>query len=412
MEPDPLPPPLRVGVWLAAPEPSLGGNFTLPSEVLGALSRLRGELRHEFHTFGWHDPSAWYGPAAPLPHLALPLALRASHALKARLSRYADGHLGAHTGVAWGEVNDAGVRDFLAHRIDVAWYLVQGACLSLEVPFITTVWDTGHRRLPFLPELGARGEWERRERDATAILPRAAAVIVGTSAGREEVERHYGVHPARLRVLPHPTPAWALEAPPGAGEAELTSLGLGAGFLVYPAQLWPHKNHATLLRALARLEARHGQRLDLVCTGSDKGNLEHLRRLAGQLGVSSRVRWLGFVGRDLLAALYRRALCLVYPSLLGPENLPPLEAFALGCPVIAARVPGAEEQLGEAALLFDPLDPAAIAAEVARLHSDPALRTSLVQRGRERARRFTAEDFVRGAGAVLDELAALRSCWG
>jgi len=72
----------------------------------------------------------------------------------------------------------------------------------------------------------------------------------------------------------------------------------------------------------------------------------------------------------------------------------------------------AEEQLGEAALLFDPLDPGAIAAQVARLHADAALRAGLVARGAERARRFGADDFVRGAGAILDELAALRSCWG
>ena len=140
---------------------------------------------------------------------------------------------------------------------------------------------------------------------------------------------------------------------------------LRAPYLLYPAQFWSHKNHATLLRALALLPE-----YTLACVGSDKGYLDHVRGLARELGVLDRVRFLGFVETDELVALYRGAHALVYLSFFGPENLPPLEAFALGCPVVQADVAGAREQLGDAALLVPPTDPRAVA------DGRPALRGS------------------------------------
>src|SRR5437762_10866221 len=94
----------------------------------------------------------------------------------------------------------------------------------------------------------------------------------------------------------------------------------------------------------------------LVCVGEDRGTKEHVMREAKALGVEHRIHTPGFVERSRLTSLYQHADALLYPSLFGPDNLPPLEAMALGCPVVAARVAGAEEQLGNAAALVDPFD--------------------------------------------------------
>jgi glycosyltransferase involved in cell wall biosynthesis len=102
---------------------------------------------------------------------------------------------------------------------------------------------------------------------------------------------------------------------------------------------------------------------------------------------------------------------LAYVSFCGPENLPPLEAFALGCPVVAAEVAGAQEQLGDAALLVDPKKPDQIAHAIQSLWRDRALRRTLVKRGLARAVRFTGEDFVKGVFGILDEFEPIRRCW-
>lgn len=104
-------------------------------------------------------------------------------------------------------------------------------------------------------------------------------------------------------------------------------------------------------------------------------------------------------------------MALAYPSFLGPDNLPPLEAFAQGCPVALANYPGAEEQAGDAALRFDPADPEGIARTLRQLSDDALLRETLIGRGRARALRWTAGDYVRGVYAVLDRFEAVRRTW-
>ena len=100
----------------------------------------------------------------------------------------------------------------------------------------------------------------------------------------------------------------------------------------------------------------------------------------------------------------------MYLSYFGPENLPPLEAFALGCPVVNADIPGAWEQLGEAALLVPPADAEACAKAVRRLE-DPGERQEFVKRGAERARERSAATFVRSVIDFLDEFEAVQRCW-
>jgi len=113
----------------------------------------------------------------------------------------------------------------------------------------------------------------------------------------------------------------------------------------------------------------------------------------------------------LVSALYQSALCLCYVSFFGPENLPPLEAFGLGCPVIAADVPGASEQLGDAAIRVNPSNELEIAGALKLLSQDKTKRDELIRRGKERARRFTGRDFAKGLIASLDEFEPIRRSW-
>ena len=149
----------------------------------------------------------------------------------------------------------------------------------------------------------------------------------------------------------------------------------------------------------------------LVFVGSDKGNQEYIKKLVAELQLSTQVHFLGFVPQSDLVSLYQHAFALVFTTFFGPDNLPPLEAFALGCPVIASNVAGAQEQLGDAALLVDPKDEKQIALAIKSLRDRPELRSTLVQRGLERASRWTGQDYIKGVFSILDELERVRRCW-
>jgi glycosyltransferase involved in cell wall biosynthesis len=282
--------------------------------------------------------------------------------------------------------------------------------VTLKIPFLAIVWDLQHRLQPFFPEVSANGVWEGRENFYSQVLKRAAFVIVGTQAGKKEVQTFYGVPDENIRILPHPTPGFALEES-ARDSVELAKYNLPANYVFYPAQFWSHKNHAAILRAILHLKRTDNLSLPVVFTGSDQGNETYVRELVQQMQISDQVFFLGHVSRPTLKALYQNALALCYISFFGPENLPPLEAFGLGCPVIAADVPGASEQLGDAAIRVNPANELEIAQALKLLFHDRVKREELVRRGKERARRFTGRDFAKGLFDLLDEFEPIRRCW-
>lgn len=296
------------------------------------------------------------------------------------------------------------------HGIEVLWTVGFNPIFT-ELPYITVVWDLQHRLQPWFPEVSVRGEWDARELTYSWFLRRASVVITGTKVGQKELEQFYQIPLERTRVLPYPTPSFALSA----GEtssAVLKKYGIPENYLFYPAQFWAHKNHANLLLALRQLREDYRLSFPVVFVGSDQGNLSHVKQMTNNLHLDSQAHILSFVPQEDLIALYKNAFALSYVSFFGPDNLPPLEAFALGCPVIASKVPGAEEQLGDAALLVDPRYPDDIALAIKSLYMDRQMRNTLVQRGFKRASEWTGRDYVRGVFQILDEFEGIRRCWG
>jgi glycosyltransferase involved in cell wall biosynthesis len=254
-------------------------------------------------------------------------------------------------------------------EFDVLHYPLTVPSPSTQAPTVVTLHDTQHRDLPefFGP---ARRSFRRIAYDRAARS--AAAVIVTSEFVRGRAVELLDLDPARVHVVPLGIDHDVF----GPGDEEREPM------LLYPARPWPHKNHTRLFEAFAALRATRPQ-LRLVLTG---GGLDRLAPLPE--GVES----LGSVPAEHLASLYRRAACLVYPSLYEGFGLPVLEAMACGCPVAASNAGAIPEVAGEAAALFDPTDVEAMAAAV--LEADER-RDELRQLGLARAARFTWEENAR-----------------
>jgi glycosyltransferase involved in cell wall biosynthesis len=237
-------------------------------------------------------------------------------------------------------------------------------------PAATSVLDLQHEEYPAFfsrAELRYRkvvyGWTVRRSRLVITISNHAASTLVhklGVPSGRIR-PIHLGIDHERFK--------------PGGGPRE--------DFLLYPAKAWPHKNHARLFEALHLLP---GQRL--VLTGYEGPVPE---------GVES----LGRVSQDELVSLYRRAAALVFPSLYEGFGQPPLEAMACGCPVASSNAASLPEICGNAARLFDPTDPAAIAAAVRDVLAAP---DEWAAKGLARAAQFTWDVCARAHDEVYREL--------
>src|SRR4051794_35293048 len=228
-----------------------------------------------------------------------------------------------------------------------------------RVPLVVTVHDLALLRHPW-----AFPRWTRLygPRAAPRVLRAARRVIAVSEFTRRELVELLRVPEERIRVVPNAVDARFVPAGPREDGRYVLAVGT----------LEPRKNLARVVEAARRVSVE--------------------LRVAGEAGWGdvvadgAGVSWLGFVPDDELARLYRGALCVVYPSLYEGFGIPVLEAMACGVPVVTSRGSAMAELADGAAVLVDPLDPAAIAEGIVRAERE---RDELRRRGLERARAFS-----------------------
>jgi glycosyltransferase involved in cell wall biosynthesis len=220
-----------------------------------------------------------------------------------------------------------------------------------QKPFVWTLWDLCHLDSPEFPEVRTSGKFEEREVHNAACLRKASLVVVDSNELREKAERYYGANPEKFVVIPFGPSSTIVQGTKDAGALPPQISSLQRPYFFYPAQLWMHKNHRTIVEALALLDAR-GKHYDAVFVGKDHGAQRSLAAFIESIGMTERAHFLGYVADDVLPALYSGSEALVMASYFGPTNIPPLEAFLFRVPVIASNQH--TDQLGEAAIFFDP----------------------------------------------------------
>ena len=395
---------MKVGVYFPGFAPTTGGGHIFEQELLNELLALSGEHSHEIVLY--FDGKIQLPASSNIQTHSL-----GKFEYFSQIEWYTRRALYKLGLKKWGLPGEAVLQAAIKRDgIQLIWF---ATCLYLrvDIPYIATVWDVDYRSQPWFPELSQNGEWEKRDKMFTNFLRCATYILTPNQAGQDQLSVFYQIPARRFRQLAHPVPKIEQIPSRQAVDAVLAKYGIGPNYLYYPAQFWAHKNHVNLLKAFALLRNEYRLDLELVLSGSDKGNLSYIKSMAQRLGVSEFTHFINFIPREDLVALYTGAFALAYPSYGGPENLPPLEAFACGCPVIAANVPGSSEQLGDYALRFNPSVPQELALAVKKLHDQPQLREEMIKKGLVRAQKFTSKDYVQGVFEILDEFESIRANW-
>lgn len=211
-----------------------------------------------------------------------------------------------------------------------------------SIPFISTMWDFGHLDLPHATETSMEGLWAWRDSLYKKTLLRSCAVFCESEGTRRRLIRHYNVEPSRISkigLLPFVEP-------------DTLPKVLDLPHFIYPAIFWPHKNHLFLIRAFSRFIQTNGRVARLVLTGQGEMRAA-CEELAKELGLSDLIVFTGRLPRDLLLSLIKGSRGLLMPSLMGPSNLPPLEAALLGVPSVISNVHTMDDLL-EGASAADP----------------------------------------------------------
>ncbi|MBP9143252.1 MAG: glycosyltransferase family 4 protein [Thermoanaerobaculia bacterium] len=241
------------------------------------------------------------------------------------------------------------------------------------------------------------------------MIRRSTRIIAISRSTESDLVQLAGCPPGRITRIAngfdatqfHPRDAAASRA-----QLQQAGVELPERFLLYVSRLeHPGKNHVTLLAAYRRLlDQRPDLAERLVFAGGRWNGAEAVDAAIADLGLEDRVRRLGFVADAHLPLLYATATALVFPSLFEGFGLPVIEAQACGLPVAGADASSIPEVMGGAGLLFDPLDPQAIATAITTLIDQPALRAELARRGLENARSYTWEATATATARLLRQV--------
>lgn len=173
-------------------------------------------------------------------------------------------------------------------------------------------------------------------------------------------------------------------------------------FVLAVADIYIQKNLVNLARAVGILRARHPElRVRIAGAPVDTWYYEQVRNEIRKLGLEANVEFLGRQTPDALLDLYRRCLFLVFPSTAETFGNPLVEAMACATPVACSDAAAMPEVVGDAALLFDPYSPEAIAEAMERLIVSPGLRAELAAKGLARSRLFSWERTAKATADVL-----------
>jgi glycosyltransferase involved in cell wall biosynthesis len=246
-------------------------------------------------------------------------------------------------------------------------------------------------------------------------LKGAARLFAVSNFTKSEVEKLFGIHPARIEVVYNAIDERFLRG--HANEIDKQVLAerylINHPFLLYAGRISPHKNVVRIIEAFAALKAQLEKEamfpgLKLIIIGDELSKHPDLRRTVIRSRMQTDVRFMGFVPIEVLRIFYDTAKIFVFPSLYEGFGLPPLEAMAHGTPVVTSNTSSLPEVVGKAAVLVNPENVFEIMRALLRVLLDQPLRDKLKGRGYEQAKRFSWDASARQILRVYHEVADQR----
>jgi glycosyltransferase involved in cell wall biosynthesis len=261
-----------------------------------------------------------------------------------------------------------GMRELMERNADIVYTPTTFLqCFDSEKPTVLSMHDIQHVHHPEF------FSWPRRlsRRITYGLSARHAHFFQASSEfAKQDFLRHFrSISADQITVIPEGVRLEEFSAPTD-GASLHKRYGIPERFLLYPAQLWHHKNHMILLQALKQIESKRGLRIPLVLTGGKYSSGSKVLRYIADKSMNY-VHYLGRVPFTDLVGLYQKAAFLVVPSLHESNSLPVLEAAAAGTPIIASRIPPNEE-IGRVLQLnlFDPMNQEELEGLLVRLWNE------------------------------------------
>jgi glycosyltransferase involved in cell wall biosynthesis len=302
------------------------------------------------------------------------------------------------------------------NSVDLVYFL-SPSTLSLateDFNFIFTVWDLCFRDSMEFPEVYAKREFERRDKLYQSAIRKAIRVVTDSSVTKQRLMELYHVDEDRIILSPFlPSNFTSIsDSDYQKGYVDIKKkYGISGKYIYYPAQFWPHKNHRYILEALKILKEKYNTKINVIFSGSDKGNLKFVLNKAREAGLEGQIYYIGFVEAKEIPYVYKQALALVMPTYLGPTNIPPLEAFQLGCPVLYSDLPDFKDQVKDAVIFIDLRNPESLSKELLKIIDGSCDLGQLIKNGRKKIEELKKENHWPALKYAFDDYSQKMKCW-
>ena len=171
-------------------------------------------------------------------------------------------------------------------------------------------------------------------------------------------------------------------------------------YIFYPAHFWEHKNHKILVNAINLCKAK-GFIFNCVLVGGVKNNFNNILNLVKDLDLEEQFYFLGYVDERDMYSLYNKALATTYVSILGPTNIPPIEAMFSGSPILYSNVYGMREQMRYAGIAINPHDAEEISYYLIKISTNRLFRKKMIQLGFKRIKEINYLSFRKKIYEIL-----------
>ena len=266
----------------------------------------------------------------------------------------------------------------------------------LNIPFISFIGDVMYRYFPELDEYSFQERFKRNLANKN-LLKNSVKTVVDSVQSAKDLNKFFGTPIEKLVPIP-------LCAPPHiykyknmeSAEVEYISkkYNLPSEYIIYPAQFWSHKNHIRLIKALFQLKTKKNLIVPAVFVGANWDSYNDVVQLITDLKMEDQIFCLGYLPEKEVVALYKKSIALVFASFAEYTNLPVVEAMVLGVPILCANTFSMPQQVGNAAILFDPFNINDIAEKILLIWSQSDLREQLISNSKIRACELSDKNFT------------------
>lgn len=274
---------------------------------------------------------------------------------------------------------------------------------NCPIPAVASILDVQHE---FFPQYFSKRVLSDIRKSTANTLGQADGILTISEYSKETIVEKYGVPAEKIQVT-YLNSDGVFDRPILPERREELKKKIGADYIFYPANSWPHKNHMNLLKAYSILKDKYDTKLKLVFTGDRKQRQGEIEGYITENQLEKDIIYLGYLPQEDMPYIFANATVMAFPSVFEGFGIPLVEAMKAKVAVACSKCGSIPEVAGDAALYFDAQDPEDIAEKIASLIKDDSLRADLIARGEKVAEKYSwkqcAEDTVKYLNRIWNE---------